>query len=133
MATSFFGGSFFGGEFFNSSPTPPAATGGSTIISFQASKGIDWAEVERIKLEKLLAKKRRELKKVEKQVKVAEKKADKSAKPAGILANLHLLEAKADKLSVEIAELEINLTGILDFLGKLDFGDDDDEDVLLLL
>lgn len=129
MATSFFSGAFFGGEFFNT----PAATGGGTIISFQASRGVDWAEVERIKLEKRLAKKRRELKRVEKQAEVAEKKAEKAAHPDGILANLHRLETKANNLSVEIAELEINLTGILDFLGKLDFSEDDDEDVLLLL
>ena len=61
------------------------------------------------------------------------KKAEKAAHPDGILANLHQLEAKANNLSVEIAELEINLTGILDLLGKRDFSDDDDDDVLLLL
>lgn len=131
MATSFFGGAFFGGEFFN---TPAPATGGAgTIISFTASRGVDWAEVERIKLEKRLAKKKRELRKVEKQVQVAEKKADKSSHPDGILANLHKLEVKANALAVEIADLEVNLTGILDFLGKLNFEDDDDDDVLLLL
>ena len=133
MATSFFGGAFFGGDFFNTPAPTPAKTGGGTIISFQADRGVDWAEVERIKLEKRLAKKRRELKRVEKQAEVAEKKAEKAAHPDGILANLHQLEAKANNLSVEIAELEINLTGILDFLGKLDFSDDDDDDVLLLL
>ena len=131
MATSFFGGAFFGGEFFN---TPAPATGRpGTIISFTAARGVDWAEVERIKLEKKLAKKKRELRKVEKQVQVAEKKAEKAAHPEGILANLHRLEVKANTLAVEIADIEVNLAGILDFLGKLNFEDDDDDDLLLLL
>lgn len=130
MATSFFGGAFFSGEFFN---TPTASQRPGTIISFTAARGVDWAEVERIKLEKRLAKKRRELRKVEKQVVVAEKKAEKAAHPDGILANLHRLEVKANTLAVEIADIEVNLAGILDFLGKLNFEDDDDDDVLLLL
>lgn len=104
-----------------------------TIISFMAGRGVDWAEVDRIKFQKKLAEKRRELKKLEKQVAVAEKKAEKSAHPDGILANLHRLETKANQVAVEIADLEINLMGVLDFLGKLNFEDDDDDEVLLLL
>ena len=129
MATSFFGGAFFGGEFFNGST--PAVQRPGTIISFLASRGIDWAEVERIKLEKALARKKKELKKLEKKIKVVEKKVEKEP-TKGILANLHLLEKKADEVAVEIADLQVNLMGILDFLGKLEF-DDDDDDLFLLL
>ena len=133
MASSFFGGAFFGGEFFNSSPTPPTpATGGAGgLITFLPFRRDD-AEVNRIKAELALAKKRAELKKVEKKIKVAERKAEKKHPPAGILANLHLLEAKAEKLSTEIAEIEVNLTALLEFIGSLDL-DDDDEDILLLI
>lgn len=129
----YFGGPFFGGGFFDSTPTPPTpSTGGAGgLITFLPFRR-DEAEVERLKAEIALKKKRAELQKVEKRIKVAEKKAEKSPHPAGILANLHLLEAKAERLSAEIQEIEINLTAVIEFLSGLEF-DDDDEDILLLL
>lgn len=133
MATSFFGGAFFGGEFYQTPTPPPTPTGGSpAYITFYASKPINWVEVEKRKLELALARKRVQLKKVEKKIVLAEKKAAKTEPPRGILANLHLLEVKANNLIADIETIRINLDAILDFFGKLEF-DEDDDDVFLLL
>lgn len=129
MAGPFFGGAFFGGGFFAPLPAPGGAGGLITFLPFRRPSD---AEIEKKKLEIQLKRKLAQLAKVEKKIEVAEKKVKTSERPQGILANLHLLQVRANKLEAEIETLEINLAPILAFLNSLDF-DDDDEDLLWLL
>ena len=130
MAGNFYGGQFFGGGFFGSITPPRGGAGG--LITFVAHRGIDWAEVEKKKLEIQLARKEAELKKLEKRIKTVEKKAEKSEKPQGILANLGELIAKKSAVINQIETIEVNLDAVLQFLTSLEF-DDDDDDLFLLL
>lgn len=107
-----------------------ASRGPGTIISFQASKPIDWEEVERIR--GLLKKKKKELKKVNKQVQSVEQKLETRTVTDGILANLHRLEVRQQAIQVEIAELGISLEHAQAFIGGLDLDDDEDEWLLLI-
>lgn len=128
MAGPFFGGQFFGGGFF--APLPSA---GGTIVSFLAGRGLDRAEVERIRLERALQKKKRELKRVTKQVKAAETRIQVAEPPKGILANLHLLEVKQQAIQNEMAGIYIDLQGVKDLINSMSdqsFDDDDEEEFL---
>jgi len=123
---------FQSNAFQNNAFQTVAATRPGTIISFLAGRGIDRAEVERIRLQRTLQKKKRELAAIAKQVKATEKRTFVPNPPAGILANLHLLEAKKQALEVELAGIVIDLAGVKDLINSMtaESFDDDDEDFM---
>lgn len=129
--TTAFQSNAFQNNAFQIDAIPSGGAGG--LITFLPFRRPSDAEIEKKKLEIQLKKKLVQLAKVEKKIAVVEKKVQSSERPQGILANLHLLQVRANKLEAEIETLEINLQPILDFLAKLDFEDDDDEDLLWLL
>ena len=110
-----------------------AATGGAGgLITFLAG-GPNKAEVEKVRLVRLLAKKKKQLRNVEAKIEVVEAKAVSPSRPSGILANLHLLEVRQNEVKAEIETILINLQAVVEFLGTLDFDkysdDDDFEDI----
>lgn len=97
-----------------------------------AGRGPDMAEVERIRLQRALDRKKRELRRIAKRVKAVEKQALVNDPPKGILANLHLLEVKQQALQVDIASLYIDLQGVKELLESFhaDSFDNDDDDFM---
>ena len=90
------------------------------------------ARFRRTHLKEVVEKKELELVKVEKKIKVAEKKY-RATKAEGILANLHLLETKKDEIRNEIRGFKLELAPLDLFLKKMEEDEEDERDIEMLL
>lgn len=130
MSGNFFGGQFLGGGFFGATTTPPTVLVGG-------GGPADWKEAvtdafrER-HLKAILAKEKKQLREVRRKIVKAERKIETAAAqavPAGILANLELLQVQEQKIEAKIKSYERELL----WLSTLKFDDDEDDIEALIL
>jgi pyruvate/oxaloacetate carboxyltransferase len=115
-------------------PPPAVVTGGAGgLITFIAWKSPSEAEVEKVRLELRLRKEREKLKKIEKKIATVEKKVSIREVPHGVLANLGSLRERAAELRKDIEITAVDLIAIKDFIGSLNFDEDEDDIEELLL
>lgn len=129
----FFSGQFFGGDFFDSTPVTVQTGGAGGLITFLAWKSPTDAEIEKVKLELKLRKEKTKLKKIEKKIATVEKKVAVTEVPQGVLANLDSLRVRAAELRRDVEITAVDLIAIHDFLGSLNFDDEENDIEELLL